>query len=114
MKEDLTAHIENCLVDMGDRIEQVQTENFQDIVDDKVCQLRDQVIGEVQNAIESLGQNIYSQIENAMNQRIREIVGEPEQRSRQLVNLRIEERRNPEETIPRRVPSNDGRFQNYS
>ena len=67
MKEELTAHLENCLVDMGERIEHVQTETFQDLVEDKVCQLRNHVIGEVQNAIDSLGQNIYSQIENAMN-----------------------------------------------
>ena len=60
IKEELTGHIEDCLVDMGERIEKVQTDKFWDIVDEKVGQLRNHMVGEVSNAIDSLSQNIYS------------------------------------------------------
>jgi len=71
-----------------------------------VGQLRTQIMNQVQELIVELGGSIYQQVENAMNARIMEIIGDSNSGG---YSMQIDDREPPEETRLRRPNESDMR-----
>ena len=69
-----------------------------------VGQLRTQIMNQVQELIVELGGSIYQQVENAMNARIMEIIGDSNSGG---YSMQIDDREPPEETRLRRPNESD-------